>query len=152
MMIDYEKVKNEVISCLESNRIWVLSTAAGGNISSRSMSIMNQGLEIYFQTNECYVKHEQMQANRNVALCFNNISIEGTAEAIGSWKDEKNKELMELYQATHPGSFNAYGMLEGQVVYKVIPKLIKMWKYIEGKPIRQYLYVEDETAGEMDFM
>ena len=116
------------------------------------MSIINKGLEIYFQTNKCYLKHNQIQENNNVSLCFSNISIEGIAEEIGNWKDEKNKELMELYKSIHIGSFNAYGLLDGQVVYKVIPKKIKMWKYINGKPIRQNLYMDNEVAEQLDFM
>jgi general stress protein 26 len=152
MKIDYENLKNEVISSLEINRIWVLSTASNGNISSRSMSIINKGLDIYFQTSKCYIKHNQMQENNNVALCYNNISIEGIAEEIGNWNDEKNKELMELYKSIHLGSFNAYGLLEGQIVYKVTPKKIKLWKYINGTPIRQNLYVYEKIAEQLDFM
>ncbi|TGY40471.1 pyridoxamine 5'-phosphate oxidase family protein [Clostridium sartagoforme] len=152
MRIDFEKLKNEVIFNLENNRTWVLSTASDGNVSSRSMSIINKGLNIYFQTNKCYIKHNQINKNNNVALCFNNISIEGVAEEIGDWKDEKNKELMELYKSVHLSSFNAYGLLDGQVVYKVTPKKIKIWKYINGNPIRQNLYVNEEIAEELDFM
>lgn len=152
MKIDYEKLKNEVIFNLENNRTWVLSTASDGNVSSRSMSIINKGLDIYFQTNKCYIKYNQITKNNNVALCFNNISIEGVAEEIGDWKDEKNKELMELYKSVHLSSFNAYGLLDGQVVYKVTPKKIKMWKYINGNPIRQNLYVNEKIAEELDFM
>ncbi|MHC1683032.1 MAG: pyridoxamine 5'-phosphate oxidase family protein [Clostridiaceae bacterium] len=152
MEIDYENLMNEVISSLEKNRIWVLSTTSNGNISSRSMSIINNGLDIYFQTNKCYIKHNQMQENNNIALCYNNISIEGIAEEIGNWKDEKNKELMELYKSIHLSSFNAYGLLEGQVVYKVTPNIIKLWKYINGTPIRQNLYVYEKIAEQLDFM
>ena len=152
MRIDFEKLKNEVIFNLENNRTWVLSTASDGNVSSRSMSIINKRLNIYFQTNKCYIKHNQINKNNNVALCFNNISIEGVAEEIGDWKDEKNKELMELYKSVHLSSFNAYGLLDGQVVYKVTPKKIKIWKYINGNPIRQNLYVNEEIAEELDFM
>lgn len=152
MIIDFEKLKNEVIFNLENNRTWVLSTASDGNVSSRSMSIINKGLNIYFQTNKCYIKHNQINKNNNVALCFNNLSIEGVAEEIGDWKDEKNKELMELYKSVHLSSFNAYGLLDGQVVYKVTPKKIKIWKYINGNPIRQNLYVNEEIAEELDFM
>lgn len=152
MRIDFEKIKNEVIFNLENNRTWVLSTASDGNVSSRSMSIINKGLNIYFQTNKCYIKHNQMNKNNNVALCFNNISIEGVAEEIGDWKDENNKELMKLYKSVHLSSFNAYGLLDGQVVYKVTPKKIKIWKYINGNPIRQNLYVNEGIAEELYFM
>lgn len=152
MRSDYENLKKEVISYLEKNRVWVLSTASNNVVSSRSMSIINQGLDIYFQTNQCYIKHSQIQENNNVALCFNNISIEGIAEEIGDWKDKCNEDLRELYKSAHPSSFNAYGLLDGQVVYKVTPKKIKIWKYINGEPMRQNLYIEEEVAEQLDFM
>ena len=98
------------------------------------------------------MKHNQIQGNNNVSLCFSNISIEGIAEEVGNWKDEKNKELMELYKSVHLSSFNAYGLLEGQVVYKVIPKEIKMWKYIDGKPVRQNIHIDSEIAEQLEFM
>jgi len=31
--------------------------------------------------------------NKNVALCYNNISIEGIAEEIGYWNEKKSKKL-----------------------------------------------------------
>lgn len=152
MKIDYEQLKHEVIHALNNNRVWVLSTASGDYVTSRSMSIINKDLEIYFQTHSTYVKSDQMQNNHHVALCFNNISIEGEAEMIGSWRDEKNHELMDMYQSVHPASFKAYGMLEGQVVYRVIPTKIKLWKYINGIPIRQYLMIKEASAEQLDFV
>ncbi|MBB6622819.1 pyridoxamine 5'-phosphate oxidase family protein [Clostridium gasigenes] len=152
MRINYCNLENEIISNLEKNRIWILSTSYKDNVTSRSMSIINKGLYIFFQTNKCYIKHSQMQENNKVSLCFNNISIEGTVEEIGDWKEEKNIELMDLYKSDHLGSYNAYGSLDGQVVYKITPKTIKLWKYVEENPIRQILYVDKKVAEQLDFM
>ena len=107
---------------------------------------------IYFQTNKCYLKYDEISNNNNVSLCFNNISIEGIAEEIGEWKDPKNTELMNLYKSVHPSSFDAYGLLDGQVVYKVIPTKIKVWKYVDGKPLREFLYIKEGIAEQLDFM
>lgn len=152
MEINYLDLENEIISSLEKNKVWILSTSYNDYVTSRSMSIINKDLDIYFQTNKCYIKHIQMNANNNVSLCFNNISIEGTVEEIGNWKEEKNIELMEIYKSQHLGSYNAYGLLDGQVVYKVNPKVIKLWKYIEGVPIRETLYVNKKIAEQLEFM
>jgi len=152
MRINYEDLENEIILNLEKNRNWVLSTSYMDQVTSRSMSIINKGLNIYFQTGNTYIKHTQMQQNKNVSLCLNNISIEGIAEEIGSWKDENNKELMELYKSVHPGSFESYGALEVQVVYKIKPEKVKLWKYEGGKPFREILYVDEKIAEQIDFM
>lgn len=152
MEINYFDLENEIIGCLEKNKVWVLSTSYNDYVTSRSMSIVNEGLNIYFQTNKCYIKDSQMRENNKVSLCFSNISIEGTVKEIGDWKDEKNIELMELYKSDHLGSYNAYGSLEGQVVYKVNPIVIKLWKYINGIPIREILYVNKRIAEQLEFM
>jgi general stress protein 26 len=152
MEINYEDLKNEVISALEDNPVWVLSTSSGGYVTSRPMSIVHIGIDVYFQTNRCYIKHEQMSKNKQVALCCRNYTIEGFAEVIGDWKDDKNAELMELYKSKHRNSFEYYGLLDGQVVYRVTPAKVKMWKYINGKPVREVLVVNEKRAERLDFM
>ncbi|MBN1468284.1 MAG: hypothetical protein JW924_06130 [Fusobacteriaceae bacterium] len=150
--ISYEIFINEILNVLEKNKIWVLSTSFNNEVSSRSMSIINENLTIFFQTNKCYVKDSQMRQNPKISLCCNNISIEGIAEPIGNWLDEKNRDLLELYKKSHLGSFEYYGLLEGQVVYKINPKIIKVWKYIDKKPFREIAYVDEKQAFEMNFM
>ena len=150
--ISYENFKKEIVNTLEKNKTWVLSTSLNDEVSSRSMSIINEDLTIYFQTNECYLKDNQMKHNPKVALCNSNISIEGIAEPIGNWLDEKNNNLLELYKKNHLGSFEYYGLLDGQVVYKITPKVIKVWKYVDKKPLREIGYVDEKVAYELDFM
>ena len=83
MIIDYQKLEQETVEMLENNKIWVLSTSFIDKITSRSMSIVHMGMDIYFQTNKKYTKYIQMTKNPNVTLCTGNISIEGTAQEIG---------------------------------------------------------------------
>jgi general stress protein 26 len=151
MNVNYNHLEQEVIKALEENKIWVLSTSENDIVTSRTMSIVNEGVNIYFQTNKCYIKSQQMKKNNNVALCYNNISIEGVAEEFGDWTEEKNYHLLELYKKNHQGSYDAYGNLEGQVVYKVVPKVIKLWKYIKDEPIREFLYVAEKRAESLEF-
>lgn len=150
--IVYENFQREILNVLEKNKIWVLSTSFNDEVSSRSMSIINEDLTVYFQTNECYIKDSQMKNNPKVSLCYSNISIEGVAEPIGSWLDEKNKDLLELYKKHHLGSFEHYGLLKGQIVYKITPKVIKVWKYVNKKPFREIADIDKKIAFEMDFM
>ena len=151
-VVSFENFKIEIVSILEKNKTWVLSTSLNDEVSSRSMSIINEDLTIYFQTNECYLKDNQMKYNPKVSLCYSNIPIEGIAEHIGNWLDEKNNNLLELYKKNHLGSFEYYGLLEGQVVYKITPKVIKVWKYVDKKPLREIGYVDEKVAYELDFM
>ncbi|MCX7747803.1 MAG: pyridoxamine 5'-phosphate oxidase family protein [Clostridia bacterium] len=152
MEISYFELEKETVEILDKNKVWVLSTSENDVVTSRSMSIINIGLEIFFQTNKRYIKYLQMFKNRNVSLCFMNVSIEGTAEEIGDWKEERNAELLKLYKAAHKSSFDTYGMLDQQVVIKVIPTKVKYWKYIDGKPLRENLYVREKRAERIDFI
>lgn len=151
MKIDYDSLAKEIEEVLEAQGIWVLATEAEGRVTARSMSIIYQGLTVYFQTNECYIKYEQMQANPNVALCWQNITIEGTATALGNW-DAAGDALRDLYKEKHPASYTSYGALEGQTVIRVEPTLVRLWKYVDGKPLRECLNVKAHTAERMDFM
>ena len=152
MEISYTQLLEETLEVLDKNRIWVLSTSHIDIVTSRSMSIINIGLDIYFQTGNCYVKHNQMAKNKNVSLCWNNISIEGIAEEIGNWKDERNQDLLALYKEKHKASYEAYGMLEVQVVYKVKSKKVKYWKYMDGKPVREVLHIDEKRAERLNYI
>jgi len=152
MEICYQNLENEVVKMLDENLVWVLSTSLNDYVTSRPVSIVHRGLEVYFQTNKCYIKHEQMNSNKRVSLCCQNLSIEGIAEEIGDWNDEGNAQLLELYKSRHIDSFREYGSLKDQVVYKIIPIKVKLWKYVGGKPLREILFVNEQRAERLEFM
>ncbi len=43
-------------------------------------------------------------------------------------------------------------MLDVQVVYKVESKKVKYWKYIDGKPLREILHIDEKRAERLEFM
>lgn len=146
MHLNYVDLEREVISALDKNRFWILSTSLHDKVTSRSISIINIGLDIYFQTSKSFEKYQQISQNKNVSLCFYNISIECIAEDIGTWKDTKNDKILELYKSVHPNSFENYGLFKNQVVIHIVPRKVTMWKYIDGKPYRDYLYIPEKKA------
>ena len=68
-------------------------------------------------------------------------------------KDEKNKDIMELYKSKHLSSYNRYGDLDGQVVFKITPKKVSYWKYssADGEPYREIFYVDRKMAERIEF-
>ena len=144
--LDFEKAKNEVIEILEKNRIWVLATSLNDKVTSRSVSIINCELTIYFQTSKSFEKYKEISKNKNVSLCYFNVSIEGLAYDIGSWNDEENREILNIYKEIHPDSYKNYGLLKNEVIIKIVPQKITIWKYIDGKPYRDYIYVPEKKA------
>jgi general stress protein 26 len=144
MKLDYENLKNELMQVLDKNKIWVLATSDGSRVSARSMSVVHDGLDIYFQTSRHFEKYAQMMQNSNVALCCSNVSIEGFAADVGSWED--NLAAKERYIEQHKGSYDTYGTQPGQVVIKVVPHYVVFWKYIDGQPVRDFLYLAEQRA------
>jgi hypothetical protein len=132
--IDFEGFEAEARSCAEANPVAVLATGRGNRITARSMSILRDGLDAWFQTFADSEKYTQMAGNASVALCFGGIQLEGKAELRGTATDPGNEWFLEHYPALHPGSFTRYGRLSGERVVIVRPERIAVWKYIEGNP------------------
>jgi hypothetical protein len=149
MTIDYETLKSEILGLLNDHPTMALATSAGGRTTCRMMSCVADGLIVYFQTSLGSLKYEQIAANPNVALCFGNASLEGAAEILGHPLAEPG--FRALYEARHPGSFRAYSFLEDERVVRVTPRLVFLWKYIDGKPCREILDPALRTAERIWF-
>ena len=133
---------NELLSGFGKGRTMVLSTSAGGLVSSRMMSIVQQDGIFYFQTDKTMRKYHQIMENHNVALCMDNIQIEGVAEEMGKPLD--HKIFSKLFSQQHKGSFDAYSSLENERVFEVRPVFVQRWLYIGTVPYIERFYVEEK--------
>lgn len=133
---------NELLSGFGKGRTMVLSTSAGGLVSSRMMSIVQQDGIFYFQTDKTMRKYHQITENHNVALCMDNIQIEGVAEEAGKPLD--HKIFSKLFSQQHKGSFDAYSSLENERVFEVRPVFVQRWLYIGTVPYIERFYVEEK--------
>lgn len=139
----FEVKLRELFDRLGESRIMVLATGDGSRISARSMSVVIYDNKFCFQTDRTFVKYRQLIMNKNAALCCENISVEGTAEEIG--RPLENARFCRLYKQHFEGSYNAYSELENEVVFRLTPKLIKMWIYENGLPYVEIYDVENQT-------
>lgn len=144
--LDYDLLLGDIVGYLSSNKIWVLATSAQDRVTARSVSIVNSGLKIYFQTHEDYLKYKQIRENNRVALCWNNVQVEGIATIAGNPFAPGNEEFIRLYKESHGDSFDRYTKLPGEVVIAVAAELITMWKYIDSVPYIDYLDVDNKKA------
>jgi general stress protein 26 len=152
MELNYSLLENEFIQSIESNHVWILATSLNNITTARSISIINNGITIYFQTNKDLLKYRQIIMNHHVALCYSNISIEAIAEEIGNWENPQNIEIKEKYIETHRASFERYGKMQNEVVIKIAPMKVTIWKYIEGRPFRDYLLVNERRAFREEYL
>lgn len=111
-------------------RKMVLSTSENNKVSSRMMSVVQINGVFYFQTDIKIKKYRQIIANSNVALCIDNIQIEGICEEIGH--PLKNTDFCNLFQKCFKGSYDAYSSLKDERLFEVKPLYIERWVYKNG--------------------
>ena len=123
-------------------RHMVLSTAENHRVSSRMMSVVLVDGLFYFQTDRTFKKYAQMMENPNIALCIDNIQIEGICKEIGHPKE--CPAFSEAYQECFSSSYRKYSGLDNERVFVVEPTYVERWLYIEGIPFMEIFDVENQ--------
>lgn len=123
-------------------RKMVLSTSENDRVSSRMMSVVLIDGFFCFQTDIELRKYHQISVNPNVALCIDNIQIEGICTEKGRPLDDN--KFCEAFQKCFKGSFDAYSSLNNERLFMIKPLLIERWKYIDGIPYVEIFDVENE--------
>ncbi len=119
----------------------VLSTSFDNIVTSRTMSIIQSHGKLYFQTDAALRKYHQLKNNPHVALCIDNIQIEGICMEIGS--PAENADFCDAYKACFPSAFRRYTMLENERLFVVTPTFIESWVYIDSIPYIQILDIKN---------
>lgn len=124
----YEKFWKE----LGLNKKMVVSSSFENIVTSRTMSIIILNENFYFQTDKTLRKYSQLKGNCNVALCTDNIQIEGICSELGH--PNVNTEFCEAYKKYFPNFYNRYSSLKNERLFHVTPTFIERWKYIDEIP------------------
>lgn len=134
------------LSDFGKGRKMVLSTSENNRVSSRMMSVVQISGEFYFQTDITMRKYHQISANGNVALCIDNIQIEGKCTEIGRPLD--NTLFCDVFQECFKGSYDAYSALNNERLFVVKPSYIECWVYKERVP---YIETFDMNSRQYSF-
>lgn len=118
----------------------VLSTSLNDVVTSRMMSVVILDGRLYFQTDRTLRKYGQLTGNANVALCADNLQIEGRCEEAG--RPLENAAFCAAYRKHFPGSYDAYTALKNERLFSVTPTRIERWIYLEGAPYLEIFDVE----------
>ena len=140
-----DKVR-EFLSDFGKGRKMVLSTSENNIVSSRMMSVVQIEGIFYFQTDKNMKKYHQITANNNVALCIDNIQIEGICEEIGH--PLNNRLFCEVFRECFKGSYDAYSAMKNERLFSVKPLYIERWVYKEGVP---YIEIFDMNTKQYCF-
>lgn len=146
--LKFDEVKEEKIRFLEQNESIVLATSLNNRVTARTVSYASEGLTIIFFTFATLKKLAQIKANRKVALCIDNMSIEGIARIVGSPQKERNQRFVEIYKKKLPGTFERWFSLipESIVFVTVTPTLIVSWVTKDDKHFLEYLDLKGKRA------
>ena len=119
----------------------VLSTSLNDIVTSRTMSIINLNNILYFQTDNTFRKYNQLKHNTHVALCTDNIQIEGLCNEIGN--PIENEDFCNAYRECFTSSFNRYTLLKNERLFAVNPTFIESWVYINNIPYVQIFDIKN---------
>jgi general stress protein 26 len=139
----YEKLGQSQIMCL--------ATSSEDRVTARSMSVIVLDQKFYFQTDRQFLKYNQIIKNPKVALCFNNIQIEGICKEVGHPLSNENSDFTNRYKECFQGSYEKYSHIGSEVVLEVQPKLISLWCYDNGQPYQEFFDVENETYSRSNY-
>jgi uncharacterized pyridoxamine 5'-phosphate oxidase family protein len=140
-MNNFEIEVEKIFEQIGENKLAALATCAKNIPTVRTMSVIIYNKKFYFQTGIDLIKYKQICENRNVALCFENIQIEGIATVVG--KPMEHETIMKIYKKYYKNSFENYSKLDKEILIEVVPLKIIKWDYTNnGKPYRIFIELE----------
>jgi general stress protein 26 len=147
--LDYEEKIKEVIKFLESEEsdTMVLATSFEDRALARNVLIFSRGLELYFFTWGHSRKCQQIRKNPNVALCKDDMKIEGMAEILGGLLKEKNKEYVDFMRSKAPESIENWEKYPGMVIVRVKPtRIVYGSRTINDNAYLDFIDLENKKA------
>lgn len=131
-MINFEERCRDLFKILGESKNMLLSTSACDKVTSRMMSVIIFDNCFYFQTDITFKKCSQIFKNPNVALCADNISVEGICSEMG--KPSDNADFIRLFEQHYNWSYHKYSSISNERLFKVVPVYIHRWIYEDSNP------------------
>jgi uncharacterized pyridoxamine 5'-phosphate oxidase family protein len=122
--LDFKRKYKEVMENLKKEKFIVLATSDGDKVAARAVWFMLYKTSIYIFTAKGYSKYKQIVKNPNVALCLNNIQIQGVAHIKGHPALEENKPVLDNWIISHSNKYVSY---KSSVFIEIKIDKIQMW-------------------------
>lgn len=106
---------NQVYDQIGDHAKMVLATSCNDKVSARKMSFIIENGLFYFQTDHTFRKYQDIKENNQVALCLDNIQIEGICEELGCPLDYIN--FINQFKKYFFSSYEAYSSLSSEQLY-----------------------------------
>lgn len=128
-----------------SHGVMTLSSCSGSRVTSRPMSVVVIAGKFYCQTDESFLKWEQIRKNPYCALCVGKFSVEGKSRNIGRPSDSENQFFIKEFKKHFFGSYTAYSSRPTEILLEITPSLIYLWDYKVNKPFAEYYDFANRT-------
>lgn len=128
---------------LGSHGVMVLAACAENSVTSRAISVVVIDGKLYCQTDERYLKCQQIKANPNVSLCVNNFSVEGECRIFG--KPLENEFFINKMKEHFPDAVLRWSKVPTECVLEITPRLVTSWIYEDDKPYTEQWDFENHT-------
>jgi uncharacterized pyridoxamine 5'-phosphate oxidase family protein len=150
--VPYEETKNIVIEEFKKHERGYFATSEKDRVSVRQMMFINDGLKLWFITDEATRKVKQIKSNPYVAVAFGlNLQYEGVATMKSHPLKDENRDFIRAFKEKNPEIYTR-SMREGRIlqregtrVIEVTPKRIALnvwtpqWDKEEG--FEPYLFI-----------
>jgi general stress protein 26 len=145
--LDFAEKKELLIRFLaaKDNAVMVLATSHEDRVLARNVLIASDGLDLYLFTWRHSRKCAQIQANPRVALCKDNVQIEGVAEILGDLIAEETKEHTSMMRDRFPDAIKQWEHRPGMVIVRVRPTFVVVGGSADP-PCPEFLDLENEAA------
>ncbi|NHJ84421.1 MAG: pyridoxamine 5'-phosphate oxidase family protein [Asgard group archaeon] len=131
---DFDIIKNQILELMGTTSDIILATSLDDRVTARTVSFVNNDFDIYFLTWNHNKKVIQLNNNSNVALCLQNVQIEGEAENLGWAFGEKNTSIGELFITKFSQNWwNAFSKIKEMIMIKIKPKSIVRFERINRR-------------------
>ena len=148
MELNYNNEIEQIYKQIGDSKIMSLATSSQNHPTVRLVSCIVYMDKIVFQTGTDLTKYKQICENNHVALCTDNIQIEGVANIIektNNNEDDNILKIMEIYKKYYKSSYEIYSHNENEVLIEIIPTKIIKWDYENKKPFRVFMDIRNKT-------
>jgi general stress protein 26 len=127
--------KKDIVNRLENTKFAVLATADKyGNVSASQVCIVNEGLNVYIQTDRNFEKIKNIEQNKKVALNIGSMYFKGVAKILDH--PTQNKKFIEKIKEKHPRTYKSYTNLPNEVLIRIKLTECKIWNVDSKENIR----------------
>lgn len=132
--MEYKKIIERIVELLEKTKYVVLATSnKKGVVSASKVSIVNDDLKVYFQTDKRFEKIQNIKENENIAINIDSIYFKGNAKIIGLANN--NKMFVKKMKEKHIYAYENYTNLPNEVLVEIELTECRIWGFevIDGK-------------------